>query len=75
MNIAPPDVTRRKSLCFDNRATTRLAWRVNDACPALGISRSHLYDLAAAGKIRLIKIGRRTVVPDDEVQRIAREGA
>jgi excisionase family DNA binding protein len=56
-------------------AKARLAWRVNDACSALGISRSHIYDLAANGKIRLIKIGSRTVVPDDEVQRIAREGA
>ncbi|PWB92040.1 hypothetical protein C5688_03340 [Methylocystis sp. MitZ-2018] len=53
----------------------RLAWRINDACKALGVSRSHVYDLAAAGKLRLVKIGGRTVIPDDEIRRIAREGA
>jgi excisionase family DNA binding protein len=53
----------------------RLAWRINDACKALGVSRSHIYDLAAAGKLRLVKIGGRTVIPDDEIRRIAREGA
>jgi len=64
---------RAKQSC--ENAAKRLAWRVNDACGALGISRSHFYDLAAAGKVRLVKIGGRTVIPDAEVQRLASEGA
>ena len=51
------------------------ARRVNDACVALQISRSHLYALAGAGKIKLIRIGGRTLVPEAEIDRIAEEGA
>jgi predicted site-specific integrase-resolvase len=50
------------------------AWRVNDFCKAHGISRSYLYALAKAGKIRLTKIGGRTVVPDAESERLIAEG-
>jgi excisionase family DNA binding protein len=54
----------------------RRARRVNDACDALQISRSHLYTLAAAaGKIKLIRIGGRTLVPEAEIDRLAEEGA
>ena len=51
------------------------ARRINDACAALQISRSHLYALAAAGRIKLIRIGGRTLVPETEVDRLAEEGA
>jgi excisionase family DNA binding protein len=51
------------------------ARRVLDACSALGISRAKLYKLAAQGKIRLVKIGGRTVVPEVEIDRLASEGA
>ena len=51
------------------------AWRVNDALPQLSISRSTLYALAAAGKLKLIRVAGRTLVPDTEIQRLAHEGA
>lgn len=51
------------------------AYRVKDACRALGVGRSTLYKLAAAGKLRLVRIGGRTVVPGNEVDRLANEGA
>jgi excisionase family DNA binding protein len=51
------------------------ARRVLDACSALGISRATIYKLAAQGKIRLVKIGGRTVVPESEIDRLASEGA
>jgi excisionase family DNA binding protein len=48
---------------------------VPDACAALGgISRATLYKLATQGKIRFIKIGGRTLVPESEIDRLAREG-
>ncbi len=50
------------------------ARRIPDACRAIGISRSHLYALAAKGQIRLIHIGGRTVVPETEIDRLI-EGA
>jgi len=46
-----------------------------DACSALGISRATLYKLAAQGKIRLVKIAGRTVVPETEIDRLASGGA
>ncbi len=53
----------------------RLARRIPDACAALQISRSHLYELAKEGKIKLVKIGDRTLVPEAELERLANEGA
>jgi excisionase family DNA binding protein len=48
---------------------------VNDFCSAYGISRSTLYVLIKGGRIRTIKIGRRRLIPEDEGERIMREGA
>lgn len=50
------------------------AYRVNDACNALGISRSLLYKLAKANKIRLVRVAGRTLVPATEIDRVASEG-
>jgi excisionase family DNA binding protein len=46
------------------------ARRIQDASRAIGISRTTIYNLAAAGKIRLIKIGGRTLVPESEIDRL-----
>ncbi len=51
------------------------AYRINDACRILSISRSHLYALAAEGKIRLVHIGGRTVLPTSEIERLLGEAA
>jgi len=47
-----------------------LALSVRDAAEAIGISRSALYKLIAAGEVRVVRFGRRTVVPVDELQRL-----
>lgn len=51
------------------------AYRIPDACRALSISRAHLYYLASKGKLRLVKIGGRTVLPATEITRILGEVA
>jgi excisionase family DNA binding protein len=51
------------------------ARRLHDACQTIGISRSHLYALEKAGKIRLVRIGGRVVVPETEIDRLLSEGA
>jgi excisionase family DNA binding protein len=51
------------------------ARRVPDACRVLGISKAMLYKLAAQGKVRLVHIGGRTIVPETEIDRLASEGA
>jgi hypothetical protein len=35
-----------------------------------GISRSHFYELVARDKIRVVKLGHRTLVPTSEAQRL-----
>jgi excisionase family DNA binding protein len=40
-----------------------------------GISRTTLHRLISGGKIRAIKIGRRLMIPSDEIERIVAEGA
>lgn len=55
-----------------NRAA---AYRVREGCAALGISRAHLYALEKRKKIRLVRVGRRTLIPADEIDRLVREGA
>ena len=50
----------------------RLLHPVDEAQDLLGIGRSTLYGLIASGEISIVKIGRRTLVPHDELVRYAR---
>ncbi len=46
----------------------RVNWRVDDFCRAHGIGRTLFYDEVKRGEIKLIKIGKRTLVPDSEAK-------
>lgn len=46
-----------------NTEYPRAALRVSEACQTLSISRSKLYEEVAAGRLRVLKSGRRTLVP------------
>lgn len=52
----------------------RQAWRVREFCEAHRISNSTFWKYAGLGKIRVIRIGGRVLVPATEAERIAREG-
>lgn len=52
----------------------RRARTVADFCGKLSISRSHFYDLVSEGRIKTIKIGGRTLVPETELERLVVEG-
>jgi excisionase family DNA binding protein len=43
--------------------STPLAVRVREACRLTGIGRSKLYELIAAGEIRIVKVGSITLIP------------
>jgi len=48
---------------------------LDNACQELGgISKSHLYNLVKAGKLKLIRIGNRSFIPYTEIQRVQKEG-
>ena len=48
------------------------AYRVDDACSSLGISRTTLYELVKAGELKTIKLAGRTLVPRSELERLTR---
>jgi excisionase family DNA binding protein len=52
----------------------RLAWPIPEGARRMGISRTTVYKIAGEGKLRLIKIAGRTLIPDSEVVRITTEG-
>jgi excisionase family DNA binding protein len=52
-----------------------MAWRINDAARLLSVSRSTIYTLARVGKLKLIKISGRALVPDAEIVRLSSEGS
>jgi excisionase family DNA binding protein len=46
----------------------RLAYRVKEAADVLAISRSRFYELVAAGQIKVLKDGTRTLVRKSELE-------
>ncbi len=51
-----------------------LAYRVRDFCRKVGISSSTFYKNVGLGKIRVVKIGGRTLVPATEAERLLEGG-
>lgn len=47
-----------------------VAHTITNACHLLSISRSTLYLLASQGKLRLVKVAGRTLVPATEISRL-----
>lgn len=51
---------------------TRLLHPIPDAATILSISRTTIYDLIASGDLKPVKIGRRTFISQDELERYVR---
>ncbi len=60
--------SRRPRKACDPIEGQRVNWRVDDFCRAHGIGRTLFYDEVKRGEIKLIKIGKRTLVPDSEAK-------
>lgn len=50
----------------------RLAYSIAESEALSGLSRSSLYRLIAAGKLKTVQHGRRRIVPCDELERLCR---
>ena len=51
------------------------AYQIPEACERLRISASSVWKYAALGKIKLVRIGGRTLLAGDELKRLLTEGA
>lgn len=47
---------------MNTEAQNALSFSVNDACRVLGIGRTVLYDEIKRGRLRTVKLGRRTLI-------------
>ncbi|MDR3410810.1 MAG: helix-turn-helix domain-containing protein [Formivibrio sp.] len=47
---------------------SKLAFSISEACEAVSISRSKLYELIGQGRIATRKIGSRTLIPADSLR-------
>ena len=51
-----------------NDAISRINWRIDEFCHAHGVGRSFVYEEIKRGELRVIKAGRRTLIPNGEAQ-------
>jgi excisionase family DNA binding protein len=56
------------------QAGNRLAFSVHEAAAALGLSASSIWKWISLGQIRAVKIGGRTLIKIDELQRLLTHG-
>lgn len=54
--------------------TPKLAFTIAEACHAIGIKRSKLYELIGQGRLETRKIGSRTIIPADSLHKLAAHG-
>jgi len=63
------------SATYCNTTADQLPFRVllpiSDTCAALGVGRNSVYNLINAGKLEIVKIGRRTLVTADSIKALA----
>jgi hypothetical protein len=74
LTVPLPNRAERRAAESNKSGVERQAWRVREFCEAHRISQSTFWKYAKLGKIRLIRIGGRTLVPAAEADRIATEG-
>lgn len=53
---------------MQTNTTPKLAFTILEACHAIGIGRSKLYELIAQGRLETRKIGSRTLIPADSLR-------
>ncbi len=61
---------RRTSAARLDMTPQRLALSPAEVAEALGVSRAYVYKLFGQGRLRAVKIGRRSLVPVDELHRL-----
>lgn len=55
--------------------TKQFAYTIDESCRILRTSRTTLYRLETAGKIKISKVGGRKLITHKEIERVVEEGA
>ncbi len=63
-----------QALILEQQTSPVLAYSVNDACRISSLGRTSIYALIAAGKLQIRKVGKRTLIPAESLQRLINEG-
>jgi hypothetical protein len=66
---------RKQETHKDSGQPERLAWPIAEGARRVGVSRTSIYKLAAQGKVRLIKVLGRSLLPESEVVRLVENGS
>jgi excisionase family DNA binding protein len=53
---------------------TKLSYTINEACAAIGIGRTSLYELIKAGALPVCKVGGRTLIERSALEVLLRQG-
>jgi hypothetical protein len=72
-HLSPKKCLAPRQHSCESSSQTRAAWRVNEFCCLIGISRTSFYKAVNAGAIRAVRIAGRTLVPRCEVARLLGE--
>jgi excisionase family DNA binding protein len=51
---------------------TRLAYSIDSVCEILGVGRTRVHTLIAEGRLRAVKVGRRTLVLSEDLRALLR---
>ena len=52
----------------------KLAFTIAEACHAVGLGRSKIYELIGQGRLESRKIGSRTIIPAESLRKLAAHG-
>ena len=74
MSIEPADVERARASGETIAFSERLTCSVAEACKAVGLSRSKIYELISGGEVQSITIGRRRLVSVPSLKRLTGGG-
>jgi excisionase family DNA binding protein len=53
-----------------NRHPEPIAYSINDACKAIGLGRTYLYQMISDGRLEVRKVGKRTLIPASSLRRL-----
>ena len=60
----------RKRTTPPPQLSTAISYTIPDACAVTGIGTTKLYELINAGQIRLVKVGRRSLIPASDLRNL-----